>query len=146
MAAADRKYGNLTQNQQRLSPREAAEPVASCEDGSTIGALASRFNVNRTTVLAHVEQTGIPRHSELGQWDRATLTAAARLYEEGHSLATIGEQFGVHARTVATRLRRGGSICANDVAGRDPAIARTRGTSEHSRDSGCFTGSTAVWA
>jgi len=64
--------------------------------------------VNRTIVLSHVERAGVPRHSDHGKWDAGTLAEAASLYEQGHSLATIGERFGIHAKTVATRLRHGG--------------------------------------
>lgn len=82
--------------------------MAAYQAGSTIRELAARFNVNRTTVLAHVERAAIPRHSDHGKWDEAMLAEAESLYEQGHSLATIGEHFRVHATTVGTRLRRNG--------------------------------------
>jgi len=73
-----------------------------------IRVLANRFNVHPTTVLTHVERAGVPRHSDHGKWDDAMLAEAASRYEQGHSLATIGKHFGVHAKTVATRLRAEG--------------------------------------
>jgi len=39
---------------------------------------------------------------------QAAELVAAYLHAQGQSLATIGERFGAHAKTVAVRLRDGG--------------------------------------
>ena len=107
----DARIGQPTrqrQRQRRLSPADAAELVTAYEAGSTIRELASQFGVHRTTVLAHVERSGVPRHSTKGLWDQTTLAAAIQLYEQGQSLESIGDRLGVHADTVAARLRRAG--------------------------------------
>jgi len=70
--------------------------------------LASRFDVNRTTVLAHVGRAGVQRNSDHGKWNDAMLAEAVSLYALGHSLATIADHFDVDAKTVASRLRRAG--------------------------------------
>ena len=100
--------GSPRQRQRHLSPAQASDLVAAYQAGMKIRELAARFNVNRTTVLAHVERARVPRHSDHGKWDDTMLAEAASLYEQAHSLAAIGQRFGVHAKTVASRLRQAG--------------------------------------
>ena len=50
----------------------------------------------------------VPFHSDDGKCDVAMLAEAVSIYERGHSPVAIGEHFGVHAKTVAIRLRHRG--------------------------------------
>jgi DNA-binding transcriptional ArsR family regulator len=94
------------QVQHRLDPSRVAELVASYQDGATIDDLAERFGVHRTTVMAHLDRSGVKRRQR--GIEAASLPGAIRLYEAGWSLARVGERLGVDGETVRTTLRKAG--------------------------------------
>lgn len=94
--------------QRRLSPTDVNDLIEAYQAGATISQLALDFGVQRTTVTAHLDHHGVPRHREHMAWDDRTLDEAAELYAAGRSLADVGEQFGIDAQTVANRFRRAG--------------------------------------
>ena len=80
--------------------------VAMYQVGATIGELAARFGVHRTTVTAHLVRAGMDRRRRgLGPQQ---VEEAARLYGEGWSLARLGERFGVSDGTVLNAFRKAG--------------------------------------
>ncbi|HEY8202260.1 MAG TPA: hypothetical protein VII47_13025, partial [Actinomycetota bacterium] len=94
------------QAQNHLTPDAAAELVAMYQVGATIGELADRFNVHRTTVTANLVRAGVDRRRKgLGP---EQVEEATRLYAESWSLARLGERFGVSDGTVLNAFRKAG--------------------------------------
>jgi hypothetical protein len=83
--------------------------------GTPINDLAHAFGIHRTTVMQHVRRAGVPRRQHVLA-DR--LDEARRLYEQGCSLAQIGQHFDVHACTVRLALLAA-DIRMRDSQGRD---------------------------
>lgn len=94
--------------QRRLSRADIDELVVAYQAGATISQLAADFGIHRTTVAAHLDRHGTPRHSEQTAWNIDTLKQAARLYSTGLSLVDVADQFGIDPQTVANRFRRAG--------------------------------------
>ena len=96
----------------RLPTDQTTEPAADPQlltaytAGELVNDIAARFGVSRTTVIGHVTRRGLPRRSD-GR-SATDLRAAANLYADGHSLATVGQQFDVNPMTVANRFRQAG--------------------------------------
>ena len=66
--------------------------------------------IHRTTVAAHLNRHGVPRHYEATAWNGENLRQAAEQYATGSSLADVADQFGIDAQTVANRFRRAGVV------------------------------------
>lgn len=94
------------QVQRRLTAGELEEFSTAHRTGSSIRDLAQYFEINRTTVHAHVDALGLPRRYP--RLTSADVKEAAEIYRAGRSLAVIGEHFGVAGDTVALALRRAG--------------------------------------
>ena len=94
--------------QRRLSPTDLDDLLDAYRAGATISQLAVEFSIHRTTVTAHLDRHGIPRHSGQTAWDDEIVTQAAELYATGLSLADVAQRFGIDAQTVANRFRRAG--------------------------------------
>ena len=93
------------QFQRRLDDQELAQLLAAYERGVIIDDLATMFDIDRTTVMANLSRLGA--ESRRGIVHRR-IDEARALYEQGWSLARIGDHFGVHAETVRLALRRAG--------------------------------------
>jgi DNA-directed RNA polymerase specialized sigma24 family protein len=93
------------QIQRHLSENEVLSLVRAHARGDTIDELATTFDIHRTTVMAHLERQGAPRRS--GTVTK-NIDEATRLYEEGWSLARLGEHFSVDGETVRRALRAAG--------------------------------------
>jgi lambda repressor-like predicted transcriptional regulator len=103
------------QRQRRLTAAEAVAVAQEYLAGATMRELARRFNVHRTTISSCLHQLAVPlRRQGLREDDLAEL---ARLYQEGWSLARLGEKYDCDDETVrqfllrhgvAMRPRRGG--------------------------------------
>ena len=94
--------------QARLHAEDVEALVDGYRAGQTIMQLAGRFAISRTTVIAHLNRRNVERRVIARQWDASTLKAAARRYTQGGSLAQLGAEFGVDAKTIAKRLRAAG--------------------------------------
>jgi hypothetical protein len=94
--------------QRRLSAADIADICASYIDGSSIDALARSHGVNRTTIITHLDQHGVPRRRVVRKMTDVQVAEAAARYRQGHSLATIADQFDVHTRTVGREFRKAG--------------------------------------
>jgi DNA-binding NarL/FixJ family response regulator len=105
---------SLRQTQHRLSTDEVQRLIELYTHGELINDLAAQFHISRTTVMKHVERAGAPRRRNLIA-DR--LDEAQQLYEQGWSLARIGQQLGVNATTVWHALRKAG-VRMRDTHGR----------------------------
>jgi hypothetical protein len=93
------------QVQRRLAAGEIAELGRAYEAGATILELGERFQISRTTVMAHLRTAGVEtRYNRLD----GRLDEAKRLYEQGWSLARVAEHFDVCVGTVMNTFRRAG--------------------------------------
>ena len=91
------------QRQRRLTSEEIDGVVGRYKAGESANVLAGELGVHRTTIVGHLKRRGVlTRYRIITEKD---LAEAARLYEEGWSLARVGEHFGVSARTVMSTFR-----------------------------------------
>lgn len=98
----------LRQQQRRLSPDQVNDLCAAYVSGSTVRQLAAHYGLHRTTVMAHLERTGIPRRPNTRILTDHQVKEAAQLYEQGDSLDNVAARFGVSQRTIARELRNAG--------------------------------------
>jgi AraC-like DNA-binding protein len=103
------------QAQHRLDAEEVDRLLERYRAGTKINALASEFQISRTTVMKHVERAGAPRRRGV---ILEHLDEARRLYESGWSLAKVGEHFGVDASTVGYTFRKS-EVPRHDPHGRN---------------------------
>ncbi|MCP3935579.1 MAG: hypothetical protein GY708_09440 [Actinomycetia bacterium] len=89
-------------------PHDSDELVATYRAAATIGHVTADVGVHRTTIAAHLERRGVPRHSEQAAWDDDILMEAAELKTAGLSLADLADRYRIDAQTVANRFRRTG--------------------------------------
>jgi DNA-directed RNA polymerase specialized sigma24 family protein len=75
--------------------------------GEPATALANELGVTRATIFSVLRRAGVPRAT--GHFNDADVAIAQQQYEAGHSLATIGEHFGVSDRTVLNAFHRAGT-------------------------------------
>ena len=94
----------------RMSEAEVDDLVTGYRDGSSVRSLATRFGVHRTTVLCHLDRRNVERRPNVAKLVGASLEKATRLYVSGLSLAAVGKQMNVSARTVASALSDAGVV------------------------------------
>jgi len=90
--------------------------VASYQAGGKVNDLAAHYQVNRNTVIGHIDRAGVRRHYPVLLPEE--IREAAQLYRSGCSLAAVGVRFGVNASTVRTALLRVG-VAMRDCQGRE---------------------------
>src|SRR3954453_4967321 len=74
------------------------------EAGESTNSIAAEFGVHRTAVVRLLKDRGVAvRHRIISDEDVAL---ARTLYDQGWSLARVGEEFGVAAWTVLAAFRR----------------------------------------
>jgi DNA-binding CsgD family transcriptional regulator len=91
-----------------LQTAQILELVQQYVAGSSVPQLAEQFNINRTTVLNHLERRGVPRRANLRKLTDEDIAEACRLYQEGRSTKQLGPQFGVDPETVRKALHKKG--------------------------------------
>lgn len=94
----------LRQQQTRLTDSQRSEIVERYEAGELSNALAAEFKVDRRTVTRIIRSAG----GEVRYRVDADVEVARALYESGFSLARVGEELGVSARSVLNLFRRAG--------------------------------------
>ena len=95
--------------QRRLSRAEVEQLICLYRDGSSIDALARRYEVHRTTIIQRLDHAGIARRRVVRKMNDESVALAAARYEQGASLAVVAAEFGVHQRTLARELRQAGT-------------------------------------
>jgi AraC-like DNA-binding protein len=128
---ADRDQRGRLSNpiQRRLSEATVDDVVRDYLAGSSIESLAAQLQVNRTTIISHLERRGIERRRILRKMTDRTVREAASLYHEGQSLKTVAARLGVDARTLAREFRAAAHPYAHAEAGPDSCDP----TSQHPR-------------
>ncbi len=94
------------QHQRRLRGAEQEELADRYRSGETVNALAETFDITRQTVSKILDRHDVPRRYRL--LADADISEASQLYEQGLSLAAVGERLGISARTVLNAFRKVG--------------------------------------
>jgi AraC-like DNA-binding protein len=94
--------------QHRLSRTEIEQMIDLYRQGSSIDTLSRRYEIHRTTVMHHLDQSDVARRTVARKMNDETVALAAAQYERGASLAVVASAFGVHERTLAKEFRRAG--------------------------------------
>ena len=94
--------------QRRLSRTEIEQLVGQYRHGSSIDTLSRRYEIHRTTVMHHLDQSDVARRTVARKMNDETVALAAAQYDRGASLAAVASAFGVHERTLAREFRRAG--------------------------------------
>ena len=105
-----------SQVQHRMTQSEAERLKQGYCDGSTVNDLAARFQLHRTTVMAQLERSGVPRRGKGPDEDQ--LNRAIELYERGQSTAKIGSLLGFSSETIRQRLLDAGVSLRRGHVGR----------------------------
>jgi transposase len=107
----------------RLDDNQTHQLIASYQAGSTVYELANEFDIERRTVSAILHRHDIPMRRQGLTNDQ--VDDAERLYQQGWSLARIGNHLDVTADTVRKRLLERG-ITMRDTQGRTRPAASTK--------------------
>ena len=85
-----------------LTPAQVEALVASYRAGASTTELSASFGIHRRTVVLHLHRQGVPLRRD----GLATkhIKSAARLYDQGWSLAQIATKYGTTANTVRAVL------------------------------------------
>ena len=90
----------------RLTDAEIKQMIQQYRAGASIETLVRRYEVHRTTVMAHLERAGNARPRMVRKMTDQSVAVAAARYEAGASLPVVASAFGVHDRTLAREFRR----------------------------------------
>ncbi len=94
--------------QKRLPASIVDDLVNDYIGGSSINALARRYEIHRTTVMTHLKFRGVERRQSVRKLSEANVAQAATLYSNGLSLANAAKEFGVSEGTVTREFRSAG--------------------------------------
>ncbi len=109
MGSVPEEEGRLSNPvQRRLSELDVDELVGAYLDGSSIDALAASLDVNRTTIISHLDRRGIDRRKSVRKMNDRSVLDAAEHYGAGESLKVVSARFGVDAQTIAREFARAG--------------------------------------
>jgi hypothetical protein len=85
------------------------ELVAQYRAGRSVRQLPETFRINRTTVLAHLERTGVARRANSRKLTDEQVHDAATRYASGLSLKIVAKAFYVNEATLSTEFRKAGT-------------------------------------
>lgn len=94
--------------QRRLSAADIGDLCHLYSAGRSIDSLARQYGVNRTTIITHLDRSGIERRRVARKMPDDAVARAAKRYSEGAPLAVVANEFDVHARTLAREFRQAG--------------------------------------
>jgi hypothetical protein len=90
----------------RLGSDVISQLIADYEAGASTPALMKRYKISKGTVLRLLQSHGITmRHQQMTD---AEITEAIQLYQQGWSLAQVGEKLGRNPSTIQGVLERAG--------------------------------------
>ena len=93
--------------QRRLTSAEVAALIADYGFGMSIVQLVDRYEINRSTVYAHLRRHKVDRRSTT-KLTTEQIAEAAEAYRAGATSMELGERYGVGCDTILRRLRRVG--------------------------------------
>jgi hypothetical protein len=94
----------------RISAELIVELAEAYRQGATVPELARRYNINRTTVLDHLERQGVQRRPNVRKMTDDLVRQAIVLYNEGWSYDRLGEHLGISAETIRRELKQAGVV------------------------------------
>ena len=94
--------------QRRLSAADIGDMCHLYSEGRSIDSLARQYEVNRATIITHLDRAGIDRRRVARKMSDDSVAKAAKRYGDGAPLAVVANEFDVHARTLAREFRRAG--------------------------------------
>jgi transposase-like protein len=94
--------------QRRLSASDVDDIGDAYVRGSSIDQLARSYGVNRTTIIKHLDNQGVPRRRVVRKMTDALVAEAAAKYRDGRSIATVADEFNVDSRTLGREFRKAG--------------------------------------
>lgn len=94
--------------QRRVSESDIKDLISAYTDGAPIDELARHFAVNRTTVIRHLDNHGVPRRRSARKMTDRKVREAAGHYATGKSLEIVAAHYGVHARTLTREFKQAG--------------------------------------
>ncbi len=86
--------------QRRLSRGVVDELAHPYEEGASIDALARRYGIHRTTIIAHLDRQGVPRRRVARKMTDTLVALASERYAEGGSRSPLS-----HLSSVSTQER-----------------------------------------
>ena len=102
----DRSRHRVHNVRKRLGHDVVAQLVADYQEGVSTPALMEQYQLGKGTVLHLLQDHGIPmRHQHM---TKAEATEAICLYQQGWSLARVGEHFNRNPSTIMGVLKRAG--------------------------------------
>lgn len=105
----------ICQRQRRLTDEAIALAAERYQTGDTIRQLATEFGCGRSTLSRRFAAIGVTTRGRPASEEK--VDEMVRLYESGQSLAKIGEQVGLTAKSVLKYLRQRG-VATRDSHGR----------------------------
>lgn len=94
------------QAQYRLSKSEIERLLIIYQSGRTVNDLAADFQVNRTTIMAHLRRAGVPRRES--KISDSQLREVVECYLAGQTLVQVGDRFGVDGEAIRRALLKAG--------------------------------------
>lgn len=94
--------------QRRLSATDIGDLCRLYREGASIDSLARQYEVNRTTIITHLDRADIERRLVARKMSDDSVARAAQRYGEDAPLAVVANEFDVHARTLAREFRQAG--------------------------------------
>jgi hypothetical protein len=101
---SDRTVRSPRQKQRRLNPEEISEVLQRHQAGESANSLAKVFGTHRRTIVQHLTASQVQTRYRAD----IDLLEARQLYEQGWSLARVGQHFGVAAGTIRRALLQDG--------------------------------------
>ena len=110
LSAAGREQRGRLSNPvlRRLSAADIGDLCHLYSEGRSIDSLARQYEVNRTTIITHLDRADIDRRRVARKMSDDSVAKAAKRYGDGAPLAVVANEFDFHARTLAREFRRAG--------------------------------------
>ena len=89
---------------------EVTELVNRYQTGESVQSLSRAYGIHRATVTLHLERRGVPRRGAARKLTDQDVQQAAKFYEAGDSLVTVGKRFGVDGATVWREFHGAGVV------------------------------------
>jgi predicted DNA-binding protein YlxM (UPF0122 family) len=91
-----------------LGDDEIANLLVRYTDGTSVRSLADEYRIHRTTVMDHLERSGVPRRRCVRSLTDEQVAEASLYYAQGESLAVVASRYVVSARTIAREFEQAG--------------------------------------
>ena len=93
-------WGRLSNpGQRRLSEHDVDDLVSAYLHGSSIDALAALLDVNRTTIISHLDRRNVERRKVVRKMTDQSVREAAKRDDAGESLKMVAARFGARQGT-----------------------------------------------